>query len=72
MCIAISENNWEKTYFYIRNLTFFDSEQQKLLKFIKSDKSFWQVWPTKKKKKSHYWYVYLPNLEETKPSFIYI
>lgn len=50
MCIAISENNWEKTYFYIRNLTFFDSEQQKLLKFIKSDKSFWQVWPTKKKK----------------------
>lgn len=72
MCIAISENNWEKTYFYIRNLTFFDSEQQKLLKFIKSDKSFWQVWPTKKKKKSHYWYVYHPNLEETKPSFIYI
>lgn len=50
MCIAISENNWEKTYFYIWNLTFFDSEQQKLLKFIKSDKSFWQVWPTKKKK----------------------
>lgn len=55
MCIAISENNWEKTYFYIRNLTFFDSEQQKLLKVksllsqIKASDKF----DPPKKKKNH-------------------